>query len=140
MLALRRAAVSARTLPSVARPAAAYLGPSQWIAIQRDSKWTAASSMNSRSFHASISRDAAAAAAKSKFAQKTAFKKPDTLTPEEQPVSTFRDLADMGLVSSKVIDVVTDEMGFNNMTDVQKLTINACLKGQDVYVLLQRLI
>lgn len=132
MFVFRRASVAARALPSFTRPSAISRVPSRFVSLQSECKWTATSSINTRSFHASVSRDAAAAALKN---DKAAFKQPETLTPEDQPVSTFRDLADMGLVSNRVIDVITEEMKFNDMTDVQRLTINACLKGRDVYVL-----
>lgn len=50
-------------------------------------------------------------------------------------VSRFQDLADRELVSPKVVNVITKEMGLETMTDVQKMTLNACLDGTDVYVL-----
>jgi ATP-dependent RNA helicase MSS116, mitochondrial len=49
-----------------------------------------------------------------------------------QQISKFQELADHGLVSSKVINTIVRDMGIHTMTDVQRLTINECLDGADV--------
>ena len=51
-------------------------------------------------------------------------------TPPE--LTTFRELADHGLISPNVINVITKEMNIHTMTHVQRLTINECLDGTDV--------
>ncbi|KAI5289971.1 hypothetical protein KEM52_000613 [Ascosphaera acerosa] len=56
---------------------------------------------------------------------------PDTIEDADK-VTKFQQLADMGSVSPKVIDIITQEMGLTDMTDVQRLTVNACLQGHDV--------
>ncbi|KAI5309185.1 hypothetical protein KEM55_003853 [Ascosphaera atra] len=47
-------------------------------------------------------------------------------------VAKFQELADKGLVTDRVVSVLTKEMGLETLTDVQRLTINACLDGRDV--------
>jgi ATP-dependent RNA helicase MSS116, mitochondrial len=49
-----------------------------------------------------------------------------------QQFTKFQDLADYGVVSSKVISTIVNDMGIHTMTEVQKLTINECLDGADV--------
>ncbi|KAI5302407.1 hypothetical protein KEM56_000722 [Ascosphaera pollenicola] len=56
--------------------------------------------------------------------------KADEMDTENQ-VTKFQDLVDKGLVSSKVIDVITRDMGLETLTDVQRQTINATLDGTD---------
>ena len=54
-------------------------------------------------------------------------------TPEDVvELTRFQDLADHGLVSPRVIDVLTQRMNIQTMTDVQRLTINETLDGADV--------
>ena len=48
------------------------------------------------------------------------------------PVTTFKELAERGMVSGTVIDTLTRQMGLETMTHVQTLTINEILKGHDV--------
>ncbi|KAI5291720.1 hypothetical protein KEM54_001252 [Ascosphaera aggregata] len=51
---------------------------------------------------------------------------------EANEITKFQHLAEKNLVSPKVIDIITQDMGLENMTDVQRLTINATLLGNDV--------
>ncbi len=51
------------------------------------------------------------------------------------PATTFRQLAERGLVDQGVIRTLTDKMGLETMTPVQSLTINEALKGTDVQVI-----
>lgn len=58
---------------------------------------------------------------------------------EEEPVTPgrlteFADLASHGLVDKKIIDQITRFMKIKTMTDVQSMTINETLQGDDVYV------
>ena len=48
------------------------------------------------------------------------------------PVTKFKDLAERGLVCRTLVDTLTKEMGFETMTNVQSLTLNQSLKGQDM--------
>lgn len=49
-------------------------------------------------------------------------------------ITEFEDLAARQLVSPKIIDNITKGMNIKTMTEVQSLTINETLKGDDVYV------
>ena len=49
-----------------------------------------------------------------------------------QQFSKFQELADSGLVSSKVIDTIVNRMNIHTMTDIQRLTINEGLDGTDI--------
>jgi len=51
------------------------------------------------------------------------------------PATTFRQLAERGLVDEGVIRTLTDKMRLETMTPVQCLTINEALKGTDVQVI-----
>lgn len=51
-----------------------------------------------------------------------------------QKFTTFEDLAQSGLIDRKFIGRITKGMGITTMTDVQRLTINETLGGDDVYV------
>lgn len=53
----------------------------------------------------------------------------------EERITLFQELADQDLVSSKIIYNITKKMNITTMTDVQSMTINETLKGDDVYVL-----
>ena len=48
------------------------------------------------------------------------------------PVTKFKDLAERGMVCQTVVDTITKSMGLETMTQVQSLTINESLKGQDM--------
>lgn len=50
----------------------------------------------------------------------------------QQELTTFEELAQHGLVHSKVVDTITKRMNIHTMTDVQRMTINHCLDGSDV--------
>ncbi|KAL1961969.1 hypothetical protein VTN77DRAFT_704 [Rasamsonia byssochlamydoides] len=50
----------------------------------------------------------------------------------EERITQFQELADKGLVSSRLIYPITNKMNLTTMTDVQSLTINETLKGIDV--------
>ena len=47
------------------------------------------------------------------------------------PVTRFADLSELG-VHDRIIRSITQGMGYENMTDVQSMTINAALAGKDV--------
>ncbi len=49
-------------------------------------------------------------------------------------ITTFRDLAEQGLVDDVLASRITDDMNINQMTDVQRLTIPAGLQGTDLCV------
>jgi superfamily II DNA/RNA helicase len=49
----------------------------------------------------------------------------------DRVITKFSELSELGLVSPKVIDAITN-MGITTMTEVQTLTINQTLKGADV--------
>ena len=48
------------------------------------------------------------------------------------PVTKFKDLAERGMVCQTVVDTITKAMRLENMTQVQSLTINESLKGNDM--------
>lgn len=48
------------------------------------------------------------------------------------PVTKFKDLAGRGMVCQTVVDTITKKMALETMTQVQSLTINESLKGQDM--------
>jgi ATP-dependent RNA helicase MSS116, mitochondrial len=48
--------------------------------------------------------------------------------------SRFQDLATQKLVSTVVIDTITSDFKFENMSEVQSATINEALKGTDMLV------
>ena len=48
------------------------------------------------------------------------------------PVTKFKELAERGMVCQTVVDTITKGMGLETMTQVQSLTINKSLKGQDM--------
>ncbi len=48
------------------------------------------------------------------------------------PVTRFEDLAERGMVCQNVVNTITKEMGLETMTQVQSMTINESLKGQDM--------
>lgn len=58
----------------------------------------------------------------------------DTDAAAPQEFTTFEDLAQSGLIDRKFIGRITKGMGITTMTDVQRLTINETLGGDDVYV------
>lgn len=51
---------------------------------------------------------------------------------EHGPVTKFKDLAERGMVCQTVVDAITKSMGLETMTQVQSMTINESLKGQDM--------
>ena len=83
-----------------------------------------------RSFHVSSSlRSAQAAAAQTVDAE---------FAPTER-ITEFADLAKNGLIDPKIISTITRGMKISTMTDVQSMTINETLRGDDVYVFFSRL-
>ena len=48
------------------------------------------------------------------------------------PVTRFKELSERGMVCNTVVDILTQKMGLETMTQVQSLTINETLKGVDV--------
>ena len=48
------------------------------------------------------------------------------------PVTKFNDLAGRAMVCQTVVDTITKDMGLETMTQVQSLTIDESLKGQDM--------
>ena len=56
-----------------------------------------------------------------------------------EPIASFRELGEQGRVCQTVVDTLTQDMGMENMTDVQRLTINETLKGVDTFVIAQAL-
>lgn len=46
--------------------------------------------------------------------------------------TTFEQLAEAGVISPVVVDTITRQMNIHTMTEVQKMTLNQCLDGQDV--------
>lgn len=48
------------------------------------------------------------------------------------PVTRFVDLAERGMVCQTVVNTITRDMGLETMTQVQSMTINESLKGQDM--------
>lgn len=48
-------------------------------------------------------------------------------------ITQFSELGTRGLVSQNIVNAIS-RMGIETMTDVQRLTINQTLKGNDVYV------
>jgi hypothetical protein len=51
---------------------------------------------------------------------------------EADELKRFQQLADLELVNARVIKTITDEMGYESMTEVQALTIRDTLAGEDV--------
>jgi hypothetical protein len=49
------------------------------------------------------------------------------------PITRFADMAQLG-VNDALINAITSGMRYENMTDVQSMTINPALAGKDVYV------
>ena len=101
--------------------------------------------ITARSFGTSIKwRQVAAAATayedeavQSEVEQGYSFNEPSSNTQTKRPtnygpVTTFKELAERGMVSGTVIDTLTRQMGLETMTHVQTLTINEILKGHDV--------
>lgn len=58
--------------------------------------------------------------------------RPEEIPEEVVELTRFQELADQGLISSNVIDTITQRMNIETMTDVQRLTINETLDGTDV--------
>jgi len=48
------------------------------------------------------------------------------------PVTRFKELSERGMVCNTVVNILTQKMGLETMTQVQSLTINETLKGIDV--------
>lgn len=59
----------------------------------------------------------------------------DTEAPAPQRLTEFADLESHGLVDRRIISRITKGMGISTMTDVQSMTINETLHGDDVYVI-----
>jgi ATP-dependent RNA helicase MSS116, mitochondrial len=47
-------------------------------------------------------------------------------------LTKFSELAEHGIIHPKIIDRITNGMNIHIMTDVQRMTINECLNGEDV--------
>ncbi|KAK2810052.1 hypothetical protein FQN50_003246 [Emmonsiellopsis sp. PD_5] len=117
---VRRGGVLARTLQTcIARPARISLGIQQ--AVKSYQLGSQSSNLPIRNFHAYP--------ALRSLGTNEAVKPEEDSSPE---LAEFSQLAESGLVSDKVINVITDKMGIKTMTDVQRMTINATLKGSDV--------
>lgn len=58
----------------------------------------------------------------------------DGNAPEQnsREITKFQDLADSNMVHSNVINTITKGLGYSDMTDVQTMTINQGLQGQDM--------
>lgn len=124
LAAVRRSGVQALRAPiSRSLIARTTPQPSKWQPSLR----TAALPQIYRSLHVSSPVGAAEAAQ----AQATDA---EPVTP--QRVTEFDDLAKQGLVSPKITNRITKFMKITTMTDVQSMTINETLQGDDVYVLL----
>ncbi|KAK2735055.1 hypothetical protein FQN55_002300 [Onygenales sp. PD_40] len=117
---VRRGGVLARTLRTcIARPSRISLGVQQ--AIKSHQLAPLSSSLSIRNFHA--------------YPALRSLGTNEAVKTEEEPSTEFTEfsqLAESGLVSDKVINVITGSMGIKTMTDVQRMTINATLKGSDV--------
>lgn len=59
----------------------------------------------------------------------------DTQAETPQQLTEFADLASHGLVDRRIISRITQGMRISTMTDVQSMTINETLHGDDVYVI-----
>lgn len=95
--------------------------PLKWQPSSR----TAALPQIYRSFHVSSSlRSAQAAEAQTV----------DTESTPTDRITEFADLAKNGLIDPKIISTITRGMKITTMTDVQSMTINETLRGDDVYV------
>lgn len=124
LAAVRRSGVQALRAPiSRSLIARATPQPFKWQPSPR----TAALPQIYRSLHVSSTLGAAEAAQ----AQTT-----DAESATPQRVTEFDDLAKHGLVSPKITNRITKFMKITTMTDVQSMTINETLQGDDVYVLL----
>lgn len=122
LAAVRRSGVQALWAPiSRSLIARATPQPFKWQPSPR----TAALPQIYRSLHVSFPVGAAEAAQ----AQTTDA---EPVTP--QRVTEFDDLAKQGLVSPKITNRITKFMKITTMTDVQSMTINETLQGDDVYV------
>lgn len=121
--AVRRFGVSQALKAPVSRSLIARSTP-QPLKWQPSSR-TAALPQIYRSFHVSSSlRSAQAAEAQTVDAEST---------PTER-ITEFADLAKNGLINPKIINTITRGMKITTMTDVQSMTINETLRGDDVYV------
>lgn len=58
---------------------------------------------------------------------------PASEAPQESsgPITKFSDLKKLG-VNDAIVSAITEDFGYENMTDVQSATINAALKGKDM--------
>lgn len=99
--------------------------PLKWQPSSR----TAALPQIYRSFHVSSSLHSAQAAE----AQTV-----DTESTPTDRITEFADLAKNGLIDPKIISTITRGMKITTMTDVQSMTINETLRGDDVYVFFSR--
>lgn len=70
--------------------------------------------------------------ASSRLMEAVAAEAPVSTSQEPKRITKFQELEDLGLVSPNVIQVLTRDMKIETMTEVQSLTINQCLDGQDV--------
>ncbi|KAE8144655.1 P-loop containing nucleoside triphosphate hydrolase protein [Aspergillus avenaceus] len=66
------------------------------------------------------------------FAAAEAQLQSDGIASKPVELSQFKQLGEHGLVNFKVIRNITDNMGLETMTDVQRMTINPALKGDDL--------
>lgn len=93
-------------------------------------KWQPLTS--SKAIFPQIHRSLHVSAARFQAAQAQAAASEEPATPER--LTEFADLATHGLVDQKIIDQITRYMKIQTMTDVQSMTINETLHGDDVYV------
>jgi len=126
LCAVRRHGVAQALRASTSRSFVARSTP-QLLKWQPSTSRLAAFPQIYRSLHVSATRFQAAQA-------EAAASEEEPTTPER--LTEFADLASHGLVDKKIIDQITRFMKIKTMTDVQSMTINETLQGDDVYVLL----
>lgn len=123
LCALRRHGVAQALRASTSRFFVARSTP-QLLKLTPSTSSPAAFPQIHRSLHVSTTRFQAA--------QAEAVASEEPATP--QRLTEFADLASHGLVDKKIIDQITRFMKIKTMTDVQSMTINETLQGDDVYV------
>lgn len=124
LCALRRHGVAQVLRASTSRSFVAKSTP-QLLKFQPSTSSPAAFPQIHRSLHVSATRFQAAEA-------QAVASEEEPATP--QRLTEFADLASHGLVDKKIIDQITRFMKIKTMTDVQSMTINETLQGDDVYV------
>jgi len=61
-----------------------------------------------------------------------AYDNGDAYEQENKEITKFQQLIDHNLVHPNVVDTITKVLGYENMTDVQTMTINQGLQGDDM--------